>query len=436
MAAATEPSLAPWLRSLRDRAQTWVKASPLPGLLPPTDAYTDLIFAYGLARLDQPDMAQELRACAANVLGSMGEVHAFLLEAYSYRIGQALEAKPLARPLAQSVLDRFKGMCDHEISIIDRLRRHSRIIEPDQRIDPYRMYLARSRERERQLAELDDMTDAVELASRVRKLLQSLPKERDIGTQRQMLMAALDAAPRVGEDLAREVLDVVLSAYEAAPKVTSPHLLDEADNVLERAFFVAGAFNLVQFGGPLAGRFDHLLHKDHEGVALFGLEGLARQSFRTLRKLGMRDEINRLVNRLANTLLRGHEVPDIDLHTMPALLVVAAEWYFLGRDAEAEKVLLAARAMLPRNDPLKHLQQTKLACAYASTVGQAPVALAQKLFEELFEELKGVRDLFSSATHFSVSQLQFIESVVLAVVGDAITPGLQGRLRGDEPHII
>ena len=53
---------------------------------------------------------------------------------------------------------------------------------------------------------------------------------------------------------------------------------------------------------------------------------------------------------------------------------MAGEWFFFGRDGQAEPVLQAARARLLKAD-LDKREQNALACAYARAVGQAPVAV-------------------------------------------------------------
>src|SRR5262249_21730749 len=109
-----------------------------------------------------------------------------------------------------------------------------------------------------------------------------------------------------------------------------------------------------------------------------------------------------------------------------ALLQVAKGWYYFARDSQAEPILQAARSVLLAND-LQPREQTQLACAYAEAVGQAPVEVGQKRLEEIFKSLKGVRDTYTTSTHFSVSQLDVVESVVLAVVSDDFTMGTQAR---------
>src|SRR5262249_50944156 len=80
--------------------------------------------------------------------------------------------------------------------------------------------------------------------------------------------------------------------------------------------------------------------------------------------------------------------------------------------------------------------RTKLACAYAMTLGQAPVEEALARFEELFRKLGLLNDCFTTNTHYSLSQLQIVESVVRAVVSDDFAAGQHVRRWLDEDEYL
>ena len=74
------------------------------------------------------------------------------------------------------------------------------------------------------------------------------------------------------------------------------------------------------------------------------------------------------------------------------------------------------------------IDRTALARAYAVSLGQAPVEVAQKRLEELFEKLEGIRDTFTTNdTLQPAAQLHVVEAVVLAVVSDDFTLGTAVR---------
>ncbi len=461
-------ALGKWLRDLSDRAQRWVKDNADPMNRQPMDAYVDLIFAWGMARLGEADGAREWLTRAQKVLDDKDDVHTFLLEAYRYRITQALEGKAHTGPLPPDRLDPSAYFSEEAwqvrhpgeplpgqgsrtllqfIYVVDKLRSFSRILEPDQRIEPYRKYYARMGDVENELAGIPDLTDRKEIATRIQRLLKGLPRD-GAEAREKVLLAALEAAPRVGEDFARDMLDRVVPTFDALPAPEDKNQLEERAKFLERALFVAAHFDRIDTIHPLASRFERLLQSLHGQQAVEALETLAGQCFRGLRKLGMRDAIDRLLRQMENVVLEGRDLGGVEPTALPALLRVAAEYYFFGRDSQAEAILQHARKLLLGGDLLpnesgrvivisaSYKPHKDLMCAYARAVGQAQVAVTQKRLEEIFKDMKGFRDGFSSNSHFSVWQIELLEAVVLAIAGDDNTMGTQARRWLDEDEFL
>ena len=86
---------------------------------------------------------------------------------------------------------------------------------------------------------------------------------------------------------------------------------------------------------------------------------------------------------------------------------------------QVRALLDQTRALLWREE-LTPLFQTALACAYCQALAQAPLELALARFMELFRRLKGVRDMFSTHTHFSLARLEVVEAAVLALVSEEV----------------
>src|SRR5262249_1987129 len=149
---------------------------------------------------------------AEEALKEKHEVHNFLVQAFGYRIQQALDGKAHGGPLPQSHLDLLADMGQDKekklgVYAVDRLRQKSRILEPDQRIEAVRHYIARSSDLDKELAELPDVTDRQELTARVARLLKDGGKSKTSADNRaRVLKVALDLAPRVGEDFALGLL--------------------------------------------------------------------------------------------------------------------------------------------------------------------------------------------------------------------------------------
>jgi hypothetical protein len=430
------------LAGLYKLARDWLKDAP--GATSPTaqtPAYVDLIFAFGLARLGEGDAARDLLARARLVLGDKDEAHRLLCGVFEYRVRQALDGKPHTGPLPDDQLEYLERMDRLLRYVVDRLRKHSWILEPDQRINPYRHWGARISEFEKALAELTDLTDRAELARRVEKLLAEVP-EGPAGAEARarVIRAGLEAASRAGEDFARRMLEQAIPAYDALPETKELAQLTDRAAFLEKALFVAGHFGQAEAVGRLVSRFRQMLQPQTGPQALQLLSAVAAQCCRGLWQLGMREEFDQVLRQVAEVVLGGQEVKAIDFKQHPqgpaalqALLQVASWWYFLGQDGQAEAVAeavwdvlldddLTARDLmkkekLSREESTELNEHARLACSYVRAVGQAPAEVAQRRLEEVFRQLKGITDSYTTSDHFSVSQLDLVESVVLAVVG-------------------
>jgi hypothetical protein len=290
----------------------------------------------------------------------------------------------------------------------------------------------------------------------VDKLLAEVPKgAKGAEPRARVVRAGLEAARWVGEEFALRMLDQAIPAYDALPEakesssstaagVGNPWLnqLMEQAAFLEKALFVAAHFGRVEHIHPLVARFQRMLQGQKGPHALQALDELAGQCFRGLRKLGMRDEIDQLLRQMADLVLEGQDVKVKEFKkeahgpaALRTLLKVASGWYYFGRDSQAEPVLQVARTILMQGD-LPAREQTQLAVSYVGAVGEAPVEVAQRRLEEVFRQLKGIKDTYTTSSHFSVSQLDVAEAVVLAIAGDNFGMGTQARRWLDDDEFL
>src|SRR5581483_11404598 len=107
--------------------------------------------------------------------------------------GAGLDADTAKQFNERARLERYK---------VEFLRARSKILEPHEKLDPYRHWSGRyADELGRELAALADVTDHAELAGRLEKLL-APPKGKPRPVEPRVLAAALDLAPRLGEAFA------------------------------------------------------------------------------------------------------------------------------------------------------------------------------------------------------------------------------------------
>jgi hypothetical protein len=204
--------------------------------------------------------------------------------------------------------------------------------------------------------------------------------------------------------------------------------------------FVAAHFDCIETIMPLIARFKQILQIPAGNMAFAAVVKTANKCFRGLRKLGMRDEVNDLLGWLEEVSLAGRDLSRLsseelaeDPKKLQVLLEVAAGWCYMGRDKQAEPILNAARGLLYK-ELLRSQDKTPLVRSYIAAVGQRPVEVAQALIEEMFTNLRGIRDTLTTHEYYNRHQLEVIEAVILAVTHDDFTLGVNARrwLEDDE----
>jgi hypothetical protein len=446
-----------WLGELRTKARDWATRQGqelLSGKDARTEDYIDLFFAFAFARLGEADASRRLVQRASLNLAERDDAHQLLLAGLRYRIDRALAGQAHGGPLPPEQLEYVsvisKDRQPHEPDlryIVERMRYISRILEPDQQIDPYRHVYARTKgDLASLLAALPDMLDPAEVTAQVHLLLTKPPiGAANPEARAQILRAGLDEAPRVGDAFARQLLDLFTPIVDAALRSGDLAAIMRRAELLERALLVAAHFDIEEHVPHLIANFRDLLGTLREASSIEAVELLARRCFRGLRKLGLRDDIDRLLTLMADVVLRGEALPALERRTDKAvalrtLLHVAGGWFYFGRGNRAEAILKAARKLLFSGELVGKegnvVQHTSLACAYAAALGEAPAETARPRLEEIFAKLNGVRDVFATCHHYCQSQLRVVEAVLLAVVTDDLNIGQQARRWLDDDEFI
>jgi cellulose synthase operon protein C len=433
-----------WFLKMYNLARKWSELAENQGVeKTQTAVYIDLLFAFGLARLGEHDPSRELLNNAREALaGGSNQSHLFLFNAFEYRIKQALDGRPANGALPPHMMEELEEMERMERYVVDRMRERSRILEPDTTLNPYRHWAARMNDLETSLVELADIFDRQEVSERVARLWAEQKKSASGNENRaKILQKSLEIAPRISEEFGRDLLEKVTAVFDALPKAPDVSTFIERAKLLERALFVAAHFDRLEHIQPLIERFRALLEAQDAERAVSAIDELAGRCLRGLRKLGMRDEIDHLLTMMAKLVLGGQELKALTAKAtarpaeLRALLHVASGWFYFGRNTQAEPVMQAARSLLMQKQ-LDPKEKTALAAVYAATLGQAPRETAQKRLEELFTHVEGVKDTFTTAKYYYRSQLDVVEAVVLAVVSDDFTMGVQARRWLDDDEFV
>lgn len=462
---------------LRELAQHWLKPNSRWGHAK-TRNYVDLAFAFGLARLGEVTESRRLIESAKAELGDAAdnhEVHSFLLQGYSYRIEQVLEGKGHAGPLPAAMLEFLDELTREEPKNktvinqtsdkrtlrfkIERLREHSQILEPHERVDAYRLWHGHHPdELGRELAELPDMTDRAALLARVKKLLgKHTAKSGEMPVA--LARAVLEVGPRLGEAFCRDAIGLVTTTIDGIPgrlkQTTDPQqraqLLEQSGKLYERVLFLSAHYDQADELQNFVARFQQFLQAQKLEDMVKHVDRSISQCLRGLRKFGLRDSIDRLLKTMADGLTQGKDVAALSqdvvqaaqrgtsagqaVATLQALLHVAGGWLYFGKDEEATPILDAVATILCQPN-LFHVDRTNLSCAYATALGQASPDEALRRVESLFRDLPGVCDPYTTHDCYCLSQLRIIEAVVLAVVNDDFAVGTEVRRWLDDDEFL
>ncbi|HKB05726.1 MAG TPA: hypothetical protein VKD90_26135, partial [Gemmataceae bacterium] len=442
-----------WLADRRDLIHQWVArlpedawvrtvpaADPGPirrvGLVPDvthTMAYADLVLAWGLTRFAEHTAADRVRQAAAAVLSSHEPVQGMLREAFEYRIAQVRDGKPPRGPLPAVLLGRIDHLSGLARYAVDKLREHSRVLEPTARVGGYRESIFRKSAvfSASPVAALDGLP-ADRLDDTVGRLIEAGRTTVGRPHLAEVVAAALDRAAELTDAGIGPVIGVLPDALDATRDQPAT-----AARLIEKGLAAAAQWDRADVARDLAGRFLDLAGGRGSWDAA---EAPTGQVVRALRRLGLKADADQVLHQVAERVLHG-QAPDRLRAARPAewpaalrvLLHAAAGWYYAGRDEQAHAVLDEARRDLFAPG-LSAKDRTALALAYAATLGQAPVRVALGRLEEVFQRLKGIDVGGSTNAYYSLQPLLLVETAVRAVVSEdfALGPEVRAWLDADE----
>jgi cellulose synthase operon protein C len=437
-----------------------------------TLGYIDLFFAFGLAKLGESVPSRQLidsagqqllhyrsnedRAIAAN----------FLHKAFKYRIEQALSGKPHTGLLDQVLLtelEQIHGRANGQANnthgmahyVINRLREQCRILEPQEKLDPYAEWMRFGDELKRELSELPREKNPVTLAKRIRDLYRTGTNGKQTAEGRfHVLLESLPLSQRAGEALTFELIELVPETMEGSSAAGQQisELSTKQGRLLERAIGLAAHFDRREIVAKLVDQFIALLKNKPEDQRLELINVVASQCLRSLRKLGLKDDIDKMLRRLRDLVLGGLTMaqmrqkvrgkgdakplagkPDPWAKSLQSLLHIAGGWLTFGLSDQANPILDDARQeLLTTHLPAK--DYTALAQAYVTAVGHGPADSGLTRIVELYQHMDPARitNSFTTCKFYSRFHLNLVEETVLAVVSDDFALGAAGRRWLDE----
>lgn len=464
-----------WVEEIRDRLRGWYQSqrnangTPIDLATDPTAAYIDLLFAFAFARLADATAARGLVREADAVLSASGdetrEAHAFLYQAFAWRVEEVLAGRPHAGPLPTELLDYLAHVRQEESKMpateeygvrrrcsyaVERMREQSRVLEPQEKFNPYRGSIAshESNELVREASQLPEVQDVGQLPARITDLLRRVGDKPAVRLR--LLAEAVPLAGRLGASAASTLLNHVLPALDGAPPTADVPALETRLRLIERSLFFAAHYDRGDLVAGLVERLLRLIESDVSTAALESVGPVVGQTLRSLRRLGLRDESLRIMDRIAAVVSRGQTIEQLlaarsrSAHQrLVTLTYLAAGWRGFDQCARAAPVLaaarsaLVARAKLPQ-DRLPPSLYKQLLCAYVAAVGAGPPAEARTEFADLFapRRLEPLANTMTTSVFFSWFHLNVVEAVVLTLASDDFALEAAARRRLDEDEFL
>lgn len=371
-----------------------------------TDAYVLLLFAWGEARLGQGPEAQGLVQAAREQVSENGEivdeVHAWCLDAYDARIQQALGGMAANAPLPPELMSRRDDLGRMSRYKVDRLRQGSRILEPSVGLDPFRDF--HRPERSAAFAGFASLPDD-ELAERLDEILDRVEKNepQEDGVREEQLGNVLDLLDLLPEALAVPRLSRIAGLLSEGPGTASPTLIEKA---LELSDFLLRPNLVHQISDALRATTQALAgERPAELAALFSRTGPI------LRRAGLGNRLAELVNELAGGL--GHS-SDSDVAVSRLQVETARSALELEHDVSGafEAAYAFVDELETDSDRLKLIRELGIALSHTSP------SQAQAGVDQLFKRLAKISDSFNTNSHFSVSVVSFMDSLILALASE------------------
>lgn len=441
--------------------------------IPVNRPYVDLLFAFAFGRLGESAQAEKLLDEARQVMErpipaswdnkTFDQVVSsiasnFLYTGFRFRVENVLAGKPHAGQLPPKLIDELDALDKKGATgptnnpymraayIIGRMRQQSRILEPHENPDPYAVYTRTADALKKEIADLPTIRDPNKLVDRVRRLFRDgVPGKSPSEVHFFLLHAAIPLSARVGEAFSLELLKLVPAALGGPQRgavAGPPEIPQQQGQLLERALFLAAHFDRADLIRQLVRGFGDLMRSKSERDRLTLINVVAGQCLRSLRKLGMKDQIDEFLGSIQAEVSKGASLPELRKRStsrpdpnwgsvLQTLVNLAGGWLTFGLKDHATPILDEARRELlqPPGPPLGTIEYTALARAYVSALGHGPAESGLPRMLELFRRMEPDRITNTTTTNtcYSRFHLNLVEDVILAVVSDEFALGPAGR---------
>jgi hypothetical protein len=411
--------LASALDELAQRAtKTRRKRSPIEAPTELTFAYVGLQLAYGFARIGNGGRARSLVAGSREALAPANDpVHAYLVAAFAARVDQAIAGVPPETALPDELAAQLAALERVARYKVDRLREASRILEPHERPDAIGAFSKRQKDaRGPEFSALQELIDPTQRARAVGELVATA---RAVATDRERLLAGvLDVLLELPEALA-------VSIFHNARPVIETVASDRRAVLYAGALVVAGHFGRTELVPKLLASLGDAIRV----ASGLDIERIVQRSLRVLRRIGLRDELARLLAEIE--VARPSEAPD----ALRGRLALAAGFAYLGDAPRALAIIEQGRATLSGATTLA--ARLELVRALSLAYANAPLSDALGGIRSLADQMADITDSYGTNSHYCLSLLHYFESLVLGVASDELVIGEAGRrFIDDDEHLV
>jgi len=432
--------------------------------------YIDMMFAFAYAKLGEVTPARALMDNARHLMVHENPTQDlqittnFLFKAFRYRVEQAIAGQPHTGPLDAALLAELdeiqkKGPTAAQGSnpfsyahyAVMRMRDLSRILEPQEKLDPYSEWMKHGDDFKVALANLPKIKDPAQLARTIRELYKNGTNGKPTADQRfSLLHASLPLSVRVGEAFSIELLTLLPDVLRGVSSGNSGigDLATLQGKILERALTLTGHYDLRELAQTIMKEFVAIVSAKPEDQRFTIVNVVAKESLRSLRKLGMRDEVDRLLGLFQQVVLQKLDLQQLRARhgsradywskVMQAELSLATGWLTYDLTQKAEPILEEARNDLlgATGTKMQVKDFAPLLQAYIVALSQQDAEVGLPALSNMFRKLDPTRVLngFTTAKFYSRHHLTIAEEVILAVVSDdfALGPAARRWLEEDE----
>lgn len=369
----------------------------------------------------------------------------FAWKAFKYRVDQAIAGKPHAGSLSPKLLaelERIASEGQRRIInnpyltaeyMINRIRNVSRIIEPEDQVDPYAKWTKYVNELERRIGILHEIQEPEKLKERIRILFhdginEEITEEVQFRILREALWLSFKTDETFVVELLGYLLEIPLQRLARTGQITHKAMTWRLREILDRSFFLAGHFNDRDHLARLTQQFSELACTLPEETRFAFINQAIGQCLRSLKKLGLRSEIDQLLTKIDKVVLGGDSIAKLReryalnpvrwSEVLRTQLSLACGWLMLGQSDRSELILADARYELldPQAVKLESKDYSSVASTYVTTLCEEPKEIGVPRIIEFFRKMdsRKITNSHSTASFYSQWHLTIIDDLILA----------------------